>query len=432
MGIGMLLPALLSAIFGGLSLWKQGQSTQTVTEAAKPGAQPGTRAPGDPLFAEDQTAIRAIDQNPYAWPLRDIFNRGAELTPQATTIAAQMSENQRAGDVQRGYADRIVGIADKSRLGTLAPEVSAFRSDALERLDAQKANSAAARGRAGQTETTRDELLGRIQGTEKETGDYFRAVRDNPTIFSSNEIEAMASKYAEGNMGQAGVAQAGLEDKAARLGLSGSALAALQLQGESGQARDVDQYRRDLVIANARERAGRADTAAGTLATLTTALSGTEAGVGTTYTGLAEDQYGRGDAIDKWINETRIDAANKLFGTEAGIVSGYDDQRTRALALRSELEQPENLALIGSILDEVNRYNTQGVSGAQSEEAQSYASMMNMMMQLYDAQASRGLQRDLEPSSWDRFLSGGGANAAIGGGSTVGTFAGLQALGFFK
>jgi len=423
MGIGMLLPALLSAIFGGLSLWKQGQSTQTVTKAAKPGAQPGTRAPGDPLFAEDQTAIRAIDENTYAWPLRDVFNSAAELTPQATTIAAQMSENQRAGDVQRGYADRIVGIADKSRLGTLAPEVSAFRTDALERLDAQKANATAARGRAGRTETTRDELLGRIQGTEKETGDYFRAVRDNPTIFSSNEIEAMASKYAEGQQGQAGVQQSVLEDKAARLGLSGSALAALQLQGEAGQARDVDQYRRDLVIANARERASRADTAAGTLATLTNALYGTEAGLDTGYTGLAEQQYGRGDAIDQWISQTRVDTANKLFGTEAGIVSGYDDARTRGLAMRGELEQPENLALIGSILDELSRYNTQAVSGAQAQEGQTAAGLMDTFTGLLEAEQTRRAAAAARPSGFQSFMSGGGSAAA----QTAGN-AGLMAL----
>ena len=409
--MGTWLPGLLAAIFGGISLWKQNQSTQTLERGTRPGEQPGTRAPDDPLFTGDQTGIDVIDQNPYAWPFRDVVNRTSELSPVGTTYAAQLAENQRALNEQRGYADQIVGVADKSRLGTLAPEVARFRSDALERLDAQKANSAAARGRAGQTETTRDELLGRIRGTEKETGDYFRAVRDNPTIFSTNEIEAMASKYAEGQQGQAGVQQSLLEDKAARLGLSGSALAALQLQGETGQARDVDQNRRDLIIANARERAARADTAATSLGTLTNALYGTEGGIGAAYTGLAEDQYGRGDAIDKWINETRIDAANKLFGTEAGIVSGYDDERTRALALRGSLEQPENLMLIGSLLDEINRYNTQSVSGAQAQEGQTAASFMNMLLGQMDAAQTRKAQTATQSSPWHDLLVGGGSAA---------------------
>ena len=402
-----LIPAFLSLLSGLGSIFKQNQSADVLTRATQPGAQPGTSQPGEDVLGaaySGATGIRALDDNPYGQDLREVINTGAQVNPALRLYGAQLAENQRAGDALKTMLDQVVGQAQGSRLGTLSGEVAKYRSDLTERLDGSKAGSAIGR---------LQELGGKTDTLAADTEAYFKKVRDNPNIFSSLDIERMATKAAEGGQAANRAQVADIENRAALGGLSPEAVAALKLQAQQGAINTADTARRDLEIANAVQSAGRGDQAATTLAGLLTQI----------YTlggQLAGSQGGLEGEINRMIGAS--------FGTEAGIVSGYDDAVQRALALRASAEQPENLLGAGLLLDETNRYNTAAESGALADVANLYASIMGQTGGMYESARNRELQTYLAPSDWDKFWGGGGGSMATMG-VGLGGMAGLGALG---
>lgn len=402
-----LIPGGLSFLTGLGSIFQQNQSADVLRRAAQAGYQPGTSQPGEDVLGaaySGATGIRALDDNPYGQDLREVINTGAQYNPVLRLYGAQLAENQRAGDALKTMLDQVVGQAQGSRLGTLSGEVAKYRSDLTERLDGSKAGSAIGR---------LQELGGKTDTLAADTEAYFKKVRDNPNIFSTTDIERMATRAAESGQTAERAQATDIENRAALGGLSPAAVAALKLQAQQGAISTADTARRDIEIANAVQSAGRGDQAA-------TALAGLLTQIYNLGGQLAGSQGGLEGDINRMIGAS--------FGAEAGIVSGYDDAVQRALALRASAEQPENLLGAGLLLDETNRYNTAAESGALADLAGLYASIMGQTGGMYESARNRELQTYLAPSDWDKFWGGGGAQLA-GTGATLGYLDFMNAFG---
>lgn len=416
MGFGMDIPAVLSVLFGLGSVGRANQASEEIIRGTKPGKQPGTHGLEWSLFGEGDTGVDVLDRGAFAGETRNLLDTLAKYSPQGAALAAQYGENQRAREGQIGWADQIIRDAESSRLGALAQQVGQLRSDTLEKIDAQSANAAAARARGAATTAAGQDLTGRVGKLNEETQGYFRGVRDNPDILNDQDIAALTTKYAEAEQATAARDRAVLENDAAARGLSPAAVAQLAREATAAERSRIAQAGRDIALTNAVNRAGRADSAATSMATLGNMLYGTEGDIGAKYGALAETQYGRGDAIDQWIAEAGATLGDQLFRTEAGITGSYEDRIAQAKAARANLEQPENLLLAGSLLEDVNRFNTQARAGALSGESELYAGLMAQMLGLLESSRNYKLAEASQPSDWEKFWgSGGNALAGVGG-----------------
>ncbi|MDD4888337.1 MAG: hypothetical protein PHU85_00270 [Phycisphaerae bacterium] len=415
----MTIYRLLELATGGASLAAQSESGRLANLGTNRGYNPGTVQADQELVGQGQTGISAIDSLEPSTrdAFRNALNELGRYSPTGATYLAQLAENQGARGRQNTYLDRNIENATNSPLKGLAEDVGTFRTDSLERIDAQKAQSAAARGRAGATEGRRDEITGKVQGVADETQKYFTGVRDNPNIYSPTDIERMASTYADNQHAQEALATSSIEDSAAARGLAPGAVAALKAIAASSGGQAIDANRRDLMVQNAVQSAGRGDQAATTMAQLLGSLYGTKGNLDTAYTTVAEDQYGKGDAIDQWIEETRGTLANALFGTQAGIQTQYEGGVTNANLNRASNEQPENLMLPGQLLDEINRFNNAIRSGTEAEKAAAYSALLGTIAQVQAGQTQAN-------SAWDAVGSTNDTGAGLLN-STLGNLTGF-------
>ena len=426
MGLGITLPLLLSTLFGGMSLLRNLGSSRVQRQSTEPGTLPGTGqtftpSPGQPSLLEE---IPAVHMSPYRTELMDLYEELGGYSPQALSYAGQLAENERIRGRRRGLYDYFTEKAETGPLAKLAGEVGTFRSDALERLDAQHAQAEAARGRGLATTAKGEEIAGRARELGEETQGYFRGVRENPDIFSDKELTQMAAEFAEsqhaGSARDIGV----LEERAARQGISPGALAALETMVKQGETGRLTEFQRDIDIQNAIQSAARGDQAGTLLEQLGESALNLESNIGLGYGTLAEQQTGRGDALDQWINQMRISAGNQLFGTEGMLLAPVEERVWNLQDKTAALEQPENLFLVGGLLDEINRYNVALKSGALGQESEAYGSMYNSLMSLLDSSLQREAMSDLAGSQTGSFAGLGSGLGSLAGLGTAALFPG--------
>ena len=379
-----ILPAAIGLSSGIAGLANNFISSFIRRQGTKPNVQPGT---GQDVTAglRDLTAFR---DNPQSDNLMGVLNELAKYSPMAAGYSGQLVENERAANVKRGLYDELIRDAESSGFD-------------------KRADEARARGTA--TEGRRDDLTGRVRALTDESTGYFRNIRDNPNIYSDEDITRMAAKFTESELGQQRRDTVMREEGAARLGIPISALEAMNTIAEQASRGRASAYTRDLEITNALQSAQREFDANTMMGELGFKGLGLEGDIDTRFTTVAEDQYGRGDLLDE----------------------AYLNRVSAAKDKRAAIEQPENLFLIGQILDQVNRFNTAERSGAWAQNSEALTGMYDSMMSMLNAQLDRQAMADMMPSSSDTLLQStlggltGSFSSMLGGGLGYGTLSKL-------
>jgi len=219
------LPQAMTIVPELLSLFQKRKGQHVVLESLKPGARIGTAQPGGrSVYGDDSTLPSWMWQLPedQRQHLISTMNEAALYDPRQFGVAAQYSENERARNAARPYIQSIHDRGTTGRMQQLPGEVNALNED--------------------------------VQG-------YYRDVRENPDIWTTEEMSAMASRYADQMAPALQGEMANIDATGARLGISPAAVEAMRTIARTGATQGQNAYRQNLTIQNAIASAGRADQA---------------------------------------------------------------------------------------------------------------------------------------------------------------------------
>lgn len=323
MGLGVTLPLGLGLLGMGGSLFEQFLASLLGKQSTEPGYYPGTRKPGEEFSVPE--GVRVFEDYP------GFVNTLEELSKYSSQpFVEQYEENQRARDLQAGYADRAIGlyegtdVTQQDRPGmTFQGRIGAYDQQAADINRRQAENTAY------------------VQQKYKETAEA-------GTGGLEAKLSEMVSNMIGGNQEAFGqLADVTLGNAAAR-GVSPAARAQIEA---------------DLAAQNRRANQQQASD-------------------------IAEWGLGRGKDIELAALQglERVNDMLKQEGATSALLRGMGDKlfsqwvpgMQGALYTRGALDDPENLLAPGEQLDMRNLYNTAMQMGAHQAMAQALANMGGM------------------------------------------------------
>jgi len=318
MGIGAL--SLGGTIFETVrSWWNQQQAQRVIRDSLRPGARIGTYDPGAgeaPVIDTNNMPDYLAGANPW---VASTINELGQTDARAGAYNAQLQENARARGAARPYMESIHERGTNGRMQELAADVQ----------------------------------------------DYYTRTRDNPDIWSTGEMAAMASKYADQMAPALQGEMANIDATGARLGMAPAAVEAMRTIARTGASQNQAAHERDLFIANALQSADRAD------------------------------------------------RMNTLLGQVGGTLQGSADAAANAadLLMAGWEGTPENYMLLGDLAYQSDMADTMLESNSYADVADSAAANANMFAGIYSGDQQRKAAAGAQPNMFESLL-GPAAGAA--------------------
>lgn len=294
------LPQALTLIPAALSFFQKWLGQQTVLESLKPGARIGTYDPGageTPII--DTNNIPDYLANADPWVASTIDELG-QTDARAGAYNAQLQENARAREAARPY---LQSIHDRGTTGRM------------------------------------QQLPGEVNALNKELQEVYREVRENPDIWTTQEMSALASRYADQMAPALRGELADIDATAARLGLSPAAVESMRTIARTGASQNQAAYEQAMFIANALES----------------------------------------DKRKQWATDMAGQIGGYLSGLEGTLQSSADAAANAADLLMATFEgTPENYLLLGDLAYESDTADTLMEAGAYDAAAEYLMSLADM------------------------------------------------------
>jgi len=389
-GPGVILPGLLALLFGWKSMKRGEESAAIREESTQPGAQPGTNLD--------------VDVSGLPADVAAMIQAGAPYDPRLGILPAQYEANRQALNAQKGYADTNLQMFEDSPIGGLAERFGGSRASFEDWLAGKGPGNDPYSSRVRRYDTAATDITGRVRAlSDKVTGSLEKTMAD-PTIMTDQEMQTIIGRQMAGNRQTAENRMRAAEETAGARGLGPGQVAALREQIAGGQRlQDLD-VAESVAAANAENRAKLQLAATEALGGVGGGLAGTEAQILAGLGGLS-DRY--------------VQAIPGMYGAEADLWNAYNIPLAAARESRAALEQPENYALVGDLLNETNRYNTLLRSGAEGDLAQLFGNMSNASLSFLGNQLNAKLMAQAAANQGGSGFGGLGTGLGMLGGLGV-------------
>ena len=330
------LPQLLTIVPAAVSAFQKWLGQQTVLESLKPGARIGTYDPGAgeaPIIDPNNIPDHLADANP--WVVNTIYELG-QTDARAGAYNAQLQENARARDAARPY---VQSIYDRGTTGRM------------------------------------QQLPGEVNALNEELQEVYREVRENPDIWTTQEMSALASRYADQMAPALQGEMADIDATAARLGLSPAAVESMRTIARTGASQSQAAHEQALFIANALES----------------------------------------DKRKQWATDMAGQIGGYLYDLEGTLQGSADAAANAADLLMASFEgTPENYMLLGDLAYESDMADTLMEAGAYDDAAAYLASVADMGAGLWDGKIQQQAAAGAQPDMFESLLG-----PAVGAGGTL-------------
>jgi len=333
------LPQALTIVPELLSGFQKWLGQQTILESLKPGARIGTAQPGGrSVWGDDSTLPSWMWQLPedQRQHLISTMNEAALYDPRQYAVATQWSENERARNAARPY---IQSIHDRGTTGRM------------------------------------QQLPGEVNALNEELQEVYREVRENPDIWTTQEMSALASRYADQMAPALQGEMANIDATAARLGLSPAAVESMRTIARTGASQNQAAYEQAMFIANALES----------------------------------------DKRKQWATDMAGQIGGYLSGLEGTLQGSADAAANAADLLMASFEgTPENMMLPYELVYETNNADTLMEAGAYDEAASYLASLADTGAGLWGGKIQQQAAAAEQPGMFESLLG-----PAVGAGGAL-------------